>query len=380
MRRFLALLTVTSMLMIGCDNATDQPSAESNSTENSQASAESDGKMDLAMEQGSQDASASADGNADAGETPPEGDYGDWLAPPKSLSSRLATGYESMIDGVKSGDVMALINFSAISQQVGGETMNSNPELGYKFFAQAGRALRQAIDAGAEDLPGAFVGNVFYNEACAIAKGGNPEQASKVLGEAVVSGFTDLGLIDTDEDLVSVRALDGFDNMLSEWKQAAREKAMDVARNDLSEGESFPFALAATDVDGNEQSLESLKGKVVIVDVWGTWCPPCRAEIPSFIKLQEKFGEDGFQMIGLNYERAKTDEENLKLVTDYIEENGINYPCIMGDNETRKQIPNFQGFPTTLFIDKAGNVRMKAVGLHEYDYLESVVSVLLSES
>lgn len=84
-------------------------------------------------------------------------------------------------------------------------------------------------------------------------------------------------------------------------------------------------------------------------------------------------------MIGLNYERGRNDEANLKLAVDYAKAEGINYPCLMGDEATREQVPNFEGFPTTLFIDKAGKVRMKAVGLHEYAFLKAVVTQLLAE-
>jgi len=148
----------------------------------------------------------------------------------------------------------------------------------------------------------------------------------------------------------------------------------------LNAAETFPFTFAGTDIHGVEQSLEALKGKVVIVDFWGTWCPPCRAEIPSFVRLQKTYGEQGFQIIGLNYERKGTDEENLQGVLDFAEEFSINYPCLLSDQEATAQVPNFQGFPTTLFIDRTGKVRLTKVGLHEYAYLEGVVTVLLEEN
>jgi thiol-disulfide isomerase/thioredoxin len=148
----------------------------------------------------------------------------------------------------------------------------------------------------------------------------------------------------------------------------------------MAASETFPFSLSGTSIQGDTVELDALKGKVLIVDVWGTWCPPCRAEIPFFVQLQEKFGTEGFQMIGINYERQGSDEKNREAVVKFIEEFGINYPCIMGDDATREQIPNLTGFPTTLFIDAEGTVRLKAVGLHEYEYLEAVVQELLSQS
>lgn len=157
------------------------------------------------------------------------------------------------------------------------------------------------------------------------------------------------------------------------------ERALASARKDLEAGETYPFTFAGTDIEGNEQSLEALVGKVVIVDFWGTWCPPCRAEIPSFVELQDKYGEQGFQMIGLNYERKESEEENVKAVLDFAKEFSMNYPCILSDEQTRAQVPNFRGYPTTLFIDRSGKVRMTVVGLHEFAYLEAVVNVLLAE-
>jgi thiol-disulfide isomerase/thioredoxin len=125
--------------------------------------------------------------------------------------------------------------------------------------------------------------------------------------------------------------------------------------------------------------LSSLLGKVVIVDIWGTWCPPCRAEIPSFILLQTEFGPQGLQIVGLNYERAETEEEKVEAVRKFIEEFGINYPCAMGTDEIQQQVPNFEGFPTTLFIDRSGRVRAKLVGLHDSMYLRALVEQLLAE-
>ncbi len=317
---------------------------------------------------------------ATPGETAKANEYGEWLAPPESISPRLKGMYDQQVQAVIQGDLSSAASLALASQQVATELMQQEEtEAGYAFFGQAGRAVRQALEHGQPQLPASFPGPIFYNEACALARSGKPDQALSALSDAITHGFTDFELLNSDADLEILRASDGFEDKLAEWKQAAVEKMKEHVREDLNSGESFPFTLAAQDIQGNAQSLEELKGKVVIVDVWGTWCPPCREEIPSFIKLQEKYGDQGFQMIGLNYERKGDPEADLAAVVGYVEQNGINYPCIMGDDETRAQIPDFQGFPTTLFVDKTGKVRMKAVGLHEFDYLDAVIAELLAE-
>ena len=122
-----------------------------------------------------------------------------------------------------------------------------------------------------------------------------------------------------------------------------------------------------------------LKGRVAIVDVWGTWCPPCRQEIPNFVKLQDKYGEFGFQVIGLNSERGPSDQANTDTVKNFMADNSMNFPCALISDEVMAQLPEFQGFPTTLFIDHHGKVRLSVVGFHEYGYLKTVVEALLTE-
>ena len=253
-----------------------------------------------------------------------------------------------------------------------------NIPVAHTGFMKATALVEKAVEANVAIPPG-LMAVVYYNGACATAQQKKPEDAMALLEKAIAAGYSDMQQMKVDSDLESVRALPGFSVKLAAWEAKASEAAMASAKADLAAGESFPFAFSLTDVSGAPISLESLKGKVCIVDVWGTWCPPCRAEIPSFIKLQEKFGAQGFQMVGLNEEQSSTPEGKTKLVTDYIAGNGINYPCALITEEVMGQIPEFQGFPTTLFIDKTGKVRLKAVGLHEYSYLESVVSVLLAE-
>ena len=84
-------------------------------------------------------------------------------------------------------------------------------------------------------------------------------------------------------------------------------------------------------------------------------------------------------MIGLNEEGDATDEEKIELITEFMAEHDMNYPCALISPEVKEQIPDFQGYPTTLFIDRAGKVRLKIVGLHDYAYLEAIVKALLAE-
>ncbi len=252
---------------------------------------------------------------------------------------------------------------------------------------QANTAFREALQLAQQlvkDKPQidnkyrGFLAAVYYNGACVTSLGGQADSAKDILNQAIDWGWSDLDAIRSDPDLENVRALAEFDADLAGWAQRVEELQRERARDDLAEGKTFPFTFQVEDLQGSQLSLDNFKGKVVIVDIWGTWCPPCREEIPSFVKLQEKYGPQGLQMVGLNYENAQG-EEAKGLVQDFIKSHGINYPCALGTEKIRAQVPQFEGYPTTIFIDRTGKVRIMLVGAHEYSYLEAIVDILIDE-
>ncbi len=310
-----------------------------------------------------------------------EMEYGEWLRLPEGVDSRLTAVYPTLVKSSMGGDQNGLTNLSIISQQLAmmlakeGKVDDAN-----QFLIQSGKAMREGVSGGSSPVNSSTIAMVFFNEACALSKTSKLTEAMAALNDAMSNGFSDLSKVLSDDDLATVRGAEGFAAKFEEWQKSIAQRMAELAQKDLATAETFPFTFSAKDINGHDQSLDALLGKVVIVDVWGTWCPPCRAEIPSFIKLQEEFGPQGLQMIGLNYERGTTEEQNLAAVIEFVKDTGINYPCIMGENSVRAQIPQFQGYPTTLFIDKTGRVRLKAVGLHDYAYLEAIVAQLLSET
>ncbi len=324
-------------------------------------------------------ASPAAETSEQEGET--DMDYGDWLRMPAEIDPRFKSVYPTLVKSAMAGDASGQANLAIVSQQLASVMARAGKdEEAYKFLAQAGRALRGGLSYAVGSLPPSAMANIFFNEACAHSRSGNLKEASTALNDAVEHGLTNLSAISNDEDLANLRATSEFPKQFEVWQQKITERVKAEAQHALATSESFPFDLTSTSISGESVDLAAFKGKVTIVDIWGTWCPPCRAEIPSFIKLQETFGPQGFQMIGLNYERKKSDEENLAAVVDFVKEFGINYPCVIGSQETLAQVPDFSGYPTTLFIDKTGKVRLKVVGQQEYSYLEAIVSELLAEN
>ena len=115
--------------------------------------------------------------------------------------------------------------------------------------------------------------------------------------------------------------------------------------------------LKAKDVNGTELNLEAYKGKVVLLNFWATWCGPCRAEIPSLIRIQEAY-KDRLQIIGMDVD--DDDEEQLRA---FVKAKSINYPVAMTSGPIRLAYGGIAALPTMFIINRDGKVVQKHVGL-----------------
>ena len=147
-----------------------------------------------------------------------------------------------------------------------------------------------------------------------------------------------------------------------------------------TDSESFAFDFKLEDTEGNTVSKADFAGKVIIADIWGTWCPPCREEIPHFVELQKEYCDKGLQIVGLTDEKNDDKEEALSSIRAFTETQPVNYPLLLVNRETISQVPDFRGYPTTIFIDRKGEVRLKVVGYTEKSELEAIVKRLLDEA
>jgi len=112
------------------------------------------------------------------------------------------------------------------------------------------------------------------------------------------------------------------------------------------------------DINGKNVKLSDYRGKVVILDFWATWCPPCRKGIPDLIDLQKKYGNE-LAVIGISLDQANT----IKDVVPFYKSYGINYPVVYGDASVVQKYGGIEAIPTSFVIDKKGNVVNKFVGL-----------------
>jgi len=139
------------------------------------------------------------------------------------------------------------------------------------------------------------------------------------------------------------------------------------------EGEGRPApTIAAETLDGEAFRLRAHRGEVVVVNVWATWCLPCRAEMPGFVDLHREFGDD-VQFIGLS-----VDWEGADVVRSFVEEQRVRFPQIVSPALAARHFPG-EVVPRTYLIDKQGRIRYVHDGVILKWALDDALEVLVAE-
>jgi thiol-disulfide isomerase/thioredoxin len=125
--------------------------------------------------------------------------------------------------------------------------------------------------------------------------------------------------------------------------------AQDKAEKDAKTIEKFEFA--GRTLGGQKIDQGMFAENIVIVDLWGTWCPPCRKAVPVLVQLYEKYKQQGLEIVGLSYANDGSAEDADK-VRKFAAENRITYPLLLGTPAMREQVPGFDGYPTMLLFGK----------------------------
>ncbi|OGU57368.1 MAG: hypothetical protein A2V66_03185 [Ignavibacteria bacterium RBG_13_36_8] len=124
--------------------------------------------------------------------------------------------------------------------------------------------------------------------------------------------------------------------------------------------------------DGKQLKLSDYKDKVVLLDFWATWCPPCRRSIPDLISLKKEFGNKDFEIIGIS-----VDTETKPEVIPFMKEYGINYPVVYGNLQVYQQYGGISVVPTSFIVNKQGKIVYKYEGLISIETYRNIIKKYL---
>ena len=137
---------------------------------------------------------------------------------------------------------------------------------------------------------------------------------------------------------------------------------------------SFAPEFILEDLNGNQISLSDYEGKVIFLNFWATWCPPCRNEIPGFVEAYEKYKDKGMEIIGISLDRISRES-----LLQFVEKYKMDYPIAFGTQKLLLDYDPGQYIPTTFIIDKNGKIKHKHVGFLDRATLKDYFLALVEE-
>jgi cytochrome c biogenesis protein CcmG/thiol:disulfide interchange protein DsbE len=126
------------------------------------------------------------------------------------------------------------------------------------------------------------------------------------------------------------------------------------------------------DVDGKPVKLSNFSGKVVILNFWATWCPPCTEEIPTLVEIQKEYGGKGVVVVGVS-----VDDGGVAIVRSFLNQNRLNYPVVLASRLVTDIYDSTGAIPTTYLIDRNGKVAHVQLGEIDKAHLEKQLKRLL---
>ena len=156
-------------------------------------------------------------------------------------------------------------------------------------------------------------------------------------------------------------------------KQSISENKASNTQSDTQDEQKYPAPdFTLKNLNGDEISLSDLKGKIVFINFWATWCGPCREEIPTFVELQKEYGSDKLAILGIS-----VDQGDLSVVPEFAKNFNINYEILYATAEVVRKYGGISGIPTTFVVDRDGYLRDRMVGFPGKDYFDQVINFLM---
>ena len=127
------------------------------------------------------------------------------------------------------------------------------------------------------------------------------------------------------------------------------------------------------DLQGHEISSAELRGKVVLIDFWATWCQPCKKEMPGYQKLLDRYGSREMAVVGFKFDTMRDMEDPVQ----FAKRIGVRYPLAVATDDLKQKFGGIEGLPTTLLYDRHGILLQRLIGFEYTDTIESQMKPLL---
>jgi thiol-disulfide isomerase/thioredoxin len=275
-------------------------------------------------------------------------------------------------------------------------------ETGYHFMVSVGKLARELeqrhpkVGAKLKIYQGSVArnlkGNAMYpqnalfsltgaliNEAQGHAAEKNLPKALDAISLASELGFYDFEKLSADKWLSELEDQAALKQHIEQINATYLAKMEAWSREEIAKFQPFKFEFKVDDIAGGNFSRDDFNDKILVVDFWATWCQPCCEGIPHFVKLQRQKHKQGVQVIGISLDSPEDPTSSLETVRDFIENKKVSYPCGLGNEQLKQTIPGDVKLPTTLFIDRDGNVRYMATGFHDYAKIEALTERLIEQ-
>jgi thiol-disulfide isomerase/thioredoxin len=263
--------------------------------------------------------------------------------------------------------------------KLGDSLSESNPEIAAKILAaqsQVASNLKSNPGFPQESLP--LLAEPMMSKAIAGAIRKDADATFAAMQVAFDAGFTSFEKLHENQFVKDLKS-EKVDALIRNKFLAYQKQLKKWARESVANFNAFDFKFDVADIEAGRIRNSDFRGRILVLDLWATWCQPCREAIPHFVKLDEKFRERNVDVVGVSMDNPDDPRKSMKVVRNFVDDNGVEYVVAMGNRSMMNQLAPGQKLPTVLFINSEGKVRFIAEGPHNFHQLAAITNELINQ-
>ncbi len=304
--------------------------------------------------------------------------------PPKGkglvrLSTQIARDLATQADANGLGNVETSCQVANLLELLAYQYRNSEREQAadlYRHVGEIGRRLASNPRVPAAARSG--LATYLVAEAKGYLLLGDSDKTVQIVSEALSWGLVEFDKIEDDDLFQRAPCFAKISEAIENSRQNYRERIESGIRSAIAGFARYDFDFSLPDVADRRLTRSNFAdAELLVIDVWGSWCAPCRASIPHLNDLAETYRDRGLCIVGIAIEQGDTLEEKKAALKNFLDQNEVNYSCLIGDETVTQRIPNFRTYPTLLFVDRAGQVRFSTSGYVDETQLAVIADALL---